>query len=371
MTEDYLYMERALKLAALGRGKTSPNPMVGAVVVLNGRVVGEGYHQKAGTPHAEVHALRQAGDKAKGAVLYVTLEPCCHYGRTPPCTEAIIRSGVRRVVVAVEDPNPLVSGKGIQALREAGIEVEVGVLEAEARRLNEAFFKYMLEKRPFVTIKAAMSLDGKIATATGDSKWITGTEAREFVQRLRAESDAIMVGIGTVLADDPLLTVRLAGEEKKPLRVIVDSNLRIPVESQIVSTAHDVPTVVATVEGKCDVKKKKVLEDAGVEVWQLPGDNGRVRLRSLLEELAKKEVLSVLLEGGATLNAAALAAGVVDKLVFFYAPKIIGGSDAPGPFGGKGVDEIKRAIMVEELRWEKIGEDLMVIGYPAKQAYRE
>ncbi|MGB9791161.1 MAG: bifunctional diaminohydroxyphosphoribosylaminopyrimidine deaminase/5-amino-6-(5-phosphoribosylamino)uracil reductase RibD [Thermacetogeniaceae bacterium] len=368
MTEDEKYMERALELAALGRGKTSPNPMVGAVVVLNGRVVGEGYHQKAGTPHAEIHALRQAGERAKNALLYVTLEPCCHYGRTPPCTEAIIRAGVKRVVVAVEDPNPLVAGKGIQALRDAGIEVEVGVLEEKARRLNEAFFKYMQERRPFVTVKAAMSLDGKIATSTGDSKWITGTEAREFVHRLRAESDAIMVGIGTVLADDPLLTVRLAGEDKKPLRVIVDSNLRIPVHSQIVRTAQDVPTVVASVEGKCDEAKKKELENAGVEVWELPEDNGRVELYSLLEELAKREVLSVLLEGGATLNASALAAGIVDKVIFFYAPKIIGGGDAPGPFGGRGIDAVNKAIRVEELRWEKIGEDLMVVGYPAKRA---
>lgn len=366
MTEDAVYMRRALELAALARGKTSPNPMVGAVVVQNGKIVGEGYHQKAGTPHAEIHALRQAGEKAKNAVLYVTLEPCCHYGKTPPCTDAIIRAGVRKVVIAAKDPNPRVAGNGIKALKDAGIEVKVGVLEESARRLNEAFFKYMLEGRPFVTLKAAMSLDGKIATATGDSRWITSTEARVYAHKLRAENDAIMVGIGTVLADDPLLTVRLPGEDKNPLRLVVDSSLRIPLNSRLIRTARDVPTVVAAVKGKCQYEKKKALESAGVEVWELPEHNGRVNLYSLLEELGKREVLSVLLEGGSTLNAAALAAGIIDKFIFFYAPKIIGGNAAPGPFGGRGINFIKEAVEVTELWWEKIGEDLMLVCYPVK-----
>ncbi|HHW41479.1 MAG TPA: bifunctional diaminohydroxyphosphoribosylaminopyrimidine deaminase/5-amino-6-(5-phosphoribosylamino)uracil reductase RibD [Syntrophomonadaceae bacterium] len=366
MSEDTAYMERALELAAMARGRTSPNPLVGAVVVRDGEIVGEGYHQKAGTPHAEIHALRQAGEKAKNAVLYVTLEPCCHYGKTPPCTDAIIRAGIKKAVVAVKDPNPLVAGKGIQALQDAGIEVSLGMLEARARRLNEAFFKYMVERRPFVTLKAAMSLDGKIATSSGDSKWITGVEAREYVHRLRAENDAIMVGIGTVLADDPLLTVRLPGEDRKPLRLVVDSGLRIPLTSRLVRTAREVPTVVAAAKGKCQAEKKEKLESAGVEVWELPEEEGRVGLCSLLEELGKRGVLSVLLEGGSTLNAAALAAGIVDKFIFFYAPKIIGGKGAPGPFGGTGINFLNDAIEIKELSWEKIGSDLMLVCYPAK-----
>lgn len=368
MTEDTAYMERALELAAMARGRTSPNPLVGAVVVRDGEIVGEGYHQKAGTPHAEIHALRQAGEKAKNAVLYVTLEPCCHYGRTPPCTDAIIRAGIKKVVVATKDPNPLVAGKGIQALKDAGIEVSLGMLEAKARGLNEAYFKYIVERRPFVTLKAAMTLDGKIATSNGDSRWITGAEARACVHRLRAENDAIMVGIGTVLADDPLLTVRLPGEDKKPLRLVVDSGLRIPLTSRLVRTAREVPTAVAAVKGRCQVEKKEKLVSAGVEVWELPEEDGAVSLYSLLDELGKRDVVSVLLEGGSTLNASALAAGIIDKFIFFYAPKIIGGKSAPGLFGGTGINLLKDAVEVAELSWERIGADLMLVCYPAKPA---
>jgi len=359
-------MRRALELAALARGKTSPNPLVGAVVVKDGVIVGEGYHRKAGTPHAEVIALQEAGARAKGADLYVSLEPCCHYGRTPPCTKAIIEAGIKRVVVACEDPNPLVAGKGIEILRQAGITVDVGVLREEARRLNEVFFKYITTGRPFVTLKAAMSLDGKIATFTGDSKWITGEQARQYAHQMRAEHDAVMVGIGTVLADDPLLTVRLPGEDRRPLRVIVDSRLRIPLESRIVLTAKGFPTVVAAVRHEGNQGKKKSLEERGVEVWELPADRGRVDLKALLGELGKREVTSVLLEGGATLNASALEAGVVDKFVFFIAPKIIGGSRAPGPVGGNGAKKIEDAWLVSELEFTKVGEDLMITCYPRR-----
>ncbi len=368
MERESFFMARALELAALARGKTSPNPLVGAVVVKNGLIVGEGYHRKAGTPHAEVLALQQAGEKAEGATLYVSLEPCCHYGRTPPCTEAIIRAGIKQVYVATPDPNPLVAGKGIRALREAGIDVRVGLLEEEARRLNEAFFKYIVSKEPFVTLKVAMSLDGKIATCTGDSRWITGKEARACVHRLRAENDAVMVGIGTVLSDDPLLTVRLPGEDKQPLRVVVDSRLRIPLEARLVQTAREVPTVVAAVKGKFQAEKKTLLAASGVEVWELPEQEGGVNLRSLMVELGKREVLSVLLEGGGTLNAGALAAGIIDKFIFFLAPKIIGGSRAPGPFGGPGFESLKDAFLISELVCTKAGDDLMITGYPARRA---
>jgi len=363
---DQEFMRRALELAALGRGKTSPNPLVGAVVVKDGVIVGEGYHKKAGTPHAEVIALQEAGARAKGADLYVNLEPCCHYGRTPPCTKAIIEAGVKRVVVACEDPNPLVAGKGIEILRQAGIAVEVGVLEEEARRLNEVFFKFITTRRPFVTLKVAMSLDGKIATFTGDSKWITGEQARRYAHQMRAEHDAVMVGIGTVLADDPLLTVRLPGESKQPWRVIVDSRLRIPLESRIALTSDKFPTIVATVQHQGSRERKKLLEERGIEVWELPADHGRVDLDALLEELGRKEITSVLLEGGAMLNASALEAGVVDKFVIFVAPKIIGGSRAPGPIGGPGVERIEDAWLVSDLEFSRVGEDLMITCYPRK-----
>lgn len=366
MGQEKVFMHRALELAALARGKTSPNPLVGAVVVKNGVVVGEGYHQEAGTPHAEVIALQQAGERARGAILYATLEPCCYYGRTPPCTEAIIKAGIKKVVVATPDPNPLVSERGIQTLQKAGLIVELGLLEAEARRLNEVFFKYITIRRPFVTLKVAMSLDGKIATFTGDSKWITGDEVRVRVHHLRAEHDAIMVGIGTVVADDPLLTVRLPHESKQPWRIVVDSRLRIPLNSRLVQTACEIPTIVATVQGKCPKEEKELLATHGVEIWELSERGGKVDLCALLDELGKREITSILLEGGATLNAAALKANIVDKFVFFLAPKIIGGARAPGPVGGIGVRYLQEAFLISDLECVKVGSDLMILGYPAK-----
>lgn len=367
MDEDARFMSKALKLAALGRGSTSPNPLVGAIVIQRDKIIGKGYHQKAGTPHAELFALQEAGELAEGSTLYVTLEPCCHYGRTPPCTEAIIKAGIKRVVVAVLDPNPLVAGKGVRRLREAGIEVQVGVLEEEAERLNEAFFKYIRMRKPFVTLKAAMSLDGKIATSTGDSRWITGEDARLYVQQLRVESDAIMVGIGTVLADDPLLTVRLPGESKKPLRVILDSSLCLPEDSKLVQTAREVPVIVAAVRGKYQEQKRVLLEQQGVEVWDFPGVDGRVNLENVLEELGKREVVALLLEGGGTLNSSFLEGGLVDKFILFLAPLIIGGRDAPGAFGGAGYPRLKDALGLGNLGIERIGRDLMVTAYPVER----
>jgi diaminohydroxyphosphoribosylaminopyrimidine deaminase/5-amino-6-(5-phosphoribosylamino)uracil reductase len=357
-----------LELAALAKGKTSPNPMVGAVVVRDGLVLGEGYHHEAGTPHAEILALRQAGLRARGATLYVSLEPCCHFGRTPPCTEAIIRAAIKRVVAATPDPNPLMAGNGLQALQQAGLEVRSGVLDAEARRLNEAFFKYIVARQPFVTLKAGMSLDGKIATRSGDSKWITGPESRNLAQHVRAENDAVLVGIGTVLADDPLLTVRLPGAEKKPLRVVADSSLRIPLESQLVQTARDYPAAVAVVEGQCPPGKKEMLMERGVEVWELPGVDGLVDIQALLREMGRRELVSLLLEGGSLLNANFLKARAVDKFIFFVAPGIIGGNGAPGPFGGAGAATLAEALQLTALECQKIGADLMITGYPEQRS---
>jgi diaminohydroxyphosphoribosylaminopyrimidine deaminase/5-amino-6-(5-phosphoribosylamino)uracil reductase len=357
------FMSRALELAEKGRGKTSPNPLVGAVIVRSGRIVGEGYHQIAGTPHAEIHALRDAGEQAKGAIMYVTLEPCCHHGRTPPCTEAIIEKGIKEVVVGAVDPNPLVAGKGIKTLEDAGVKVITGVLAKDAHRQNEAFIKYIRSGRPFITLKAAISLDGKIATKIGDSKWITGEEARRLVHQMRATNDAIMVGIGTVLADDPLLTVRLQGQHRQPLRVIVDSSLRIPIDSQLVKTASQEATIIAAVEGRYSKEKRAELEAMGVEIWDLPAVQKRVDLVALMQKLGKREITSLLLEGGPTVNTFALEAGLIDKFVFFQAPLIIGGQDSPGVFGGEGCERLSDCLRLDCTSVQKVGDDLMITAY--------
>ncbi|MDN5348040.1 MAG: diaminohydroxyphosphoribosylaminopyrimidine deaminase [Clostridia bacterium] len=363
---DESYMQRALELARLGLGRTSPNPAVGAVVVSRGEVVGEGYHQKAGTPHAEIHALQAAGSRAKGATLYVTLEPCCHFGRTPPCTKAIIAAGIRRVVAAMPDPNPRVSGKGLAELREAGLEVEVGVLAQEAQELNEAFIKYITSGRPWVTMKMAVSLDGKIATFTGASRWITGPESRLKAHQMRDTHDVVLVGIGTVLADDPLLTTRLpGGRGRDAARVILDSRLRIPLEARVVRLASPAPTLVATTAA-APPEKLAILQGKGVEVLILPSEEGRVSWPALLEALAARGWTSILIEGGAEVNASALAAGVVDKVVAFIAPKIIGGRSAPGAVGGEGAALPDCAWQLERIKLDRCGDDIMLTGYLRK-----
>ncbi|MGC8784043.1 MAG: bifunctional diaminohydroxyphosphoribosylaminopyrimidine deaminase/5-amino-6-(5-phosphoribosylamino)uracil reductase RibD [Armatimonadota bacterium] len=357
-----IFMRRALALAR--RGYTAPNPMVGAVLVKDGRVVGEGYHRRAGMPHAEVEALRRAGEKARGATLYVTLEPCSHWGRTPPCTDALIEAGVRCVYAAMQDPNPQVAGKGFEKLREVGIEVQVGVLEERARQLNEVFIKYHTTGMPFVTVKAAMSLDGKIATHTGDSKWITDEPARRLVHRLRARHDAVMVGVGTVLKDDPLLTARLP-RLKEPLhrlRVIVDSRLRCPEEARVLSV-EDSPTLIATT-ASAPPEKVARLRERGVEVAMLPADDGRVDLRALMTMLAQRGVTGVLCEGGGTLIAALFARRLVDKVMFFYAPRIIGGREAPTAVEGDGCAHMEGCLRLDRVYWRKIGRDMMVQAYP-------
>jgi diaminohydroxyphosphoribosylaminopyrimidine deaminase/5-amino-6-(5-phosphoribosylamino)uracil reductase len=358
---DARWMRRALRLAARARGSTAPNPMVGAVLVRDGAVVGEGYHRVAGGPHAEVLALRQAGDAARGATCYVNLEPCCHFGRTPPCTRALIEAGVARVVAAMADPFPRVAGGGLEELRDAGIMVEVGVLETEARRLNEVYLKYVTQGLPFVTLKMAMTLDGKIATTTGDSRWVTGEEARRAVHRWRSENAAVMVGIGTALADDPLLTARVP-RARNPTRVVVDARAELPLNSQIGLTLRAVPTLVA-VSVSAPADRCQSLETAGARVLRLPEMAGRVDLRALMSELAHLELSSVLVEGGAELAAGMIDAGLVDRVAFFIAPKLIGGRNAPGPVGGAGLPLMENAIPVHDVTVRRFGSDIALIGY--------
>jgi diaminohydroxyphosphoribosylaminopyrimidine deaminase/5-amino-6-(5-phosphoribosylamino)uracil reductase len=360
-------MRLALRLARKAAGKTSPNPLVGAVVVRGGRIVGTGYHHRAGEPHAEVLALRQAGKKARGATLYLNLEPCDHFGRTPPCTGAILEAGIQRVVAGMKDPNPRVSGRGMRRLARAGLRVEVGICGRECRELNAPFAKWVTTGTPFVVLKAASSLDGKAATRSGDSRWISGEASRAHVHRLRSEADAVMVGIGTVLRDDPLLNVRLPGRKKRrhPLRVIVDSRLALPLNSRIVRTAGDFPTLVAAAPAASSAKRTR-LEKAGVEVLTVRRNrDGEVSLRFLMKELGRRGILSILLEGGPTLNAAALEERIVDRVLLFLAPKIVGGREAPGMIGGEGALRMKNARGVEILKVRRMGPDWMFEGRPA------
>jgi diaminohydroxyphosphoribosylaminopyrimidine deaminase/5-amino-6-(5-phosphoribosylamino)uracil reductase len=362
---DVMYMQQALQLATGGRGFVSPNPLVGCVIVKHDQVVGQGYHQRFGGPHAEIHALQAAGSCARGATLYVTLEPCCHHGKTPPCSEAILEAGIGRVVVALRDPNPLVAGGGVTRLREAGIPVTLGVCEEEARQLNEAFLKHVTTRCPFVTLKSAITLDGKIATSTGASRWITGTQARVAVHRLRHATDAIMVGIGTVFQDDPLLTTRLPDQPGvNPLRVIVDSTLRVPLQAQVLDVAADRRTLVATTV-RADGARQQQLQERGVEIVCLPAyDDGCVHLEALLQHLGAHGIASVLVEGGATLSAALLRHGLIDKVLLFVAPKIIGG-DGVDVIGPCGVETMEQAFRLQAVTWQGLGEDVMLQAYLA------
>jgi len=338
--QDKKYIRLAIELAQRAKGLTSPNPCVGAVVVKDGRIVGRGYHRRSGGPHAEVYALKQAGKRARGATLYVSLEPCCHYGKTPPCVDSIISSGVRRVVAAMKDPNPLNNGRGIAALKKKGIRTDVGVLEDEARRMNEAFIKYITKKIPFVTVKVAQSLDGKIATRTGDSKWISGEGARRFVHRLRGQVDAIIVGAHTVLRDDPLLTARIkVGNVKQPLRVILCGNSKIPASARILNSKG----------GQVIIAKAR--------------KNGTVDIKALLKDLAKRDVTHVLIEGGGETIASAFEAKVVDKVYFFISPKIIGGRQAVTSVEGLGAEKVSKAIDIKDSVLHKLGGDFMIEGY--------
>ena len=363
---DEMYMDHALKLALKGQGMTTPNPMVGAVIIKNGRIIGEGYHAKAGERHAEVVAIENAIEVVTGATLYVTLEPCSHYGKTPPCTELIIEKDIERVVIAVLDPNPMVAGRGVKRLRECGISVTVGVLEKQAQRLNEVFMKYIVTKRPFVVYKSSMSLDGKIATSTGESQWITCEESRKDSHSLRHIYTGIMVGIGTVLADDPLLNCRMDGG-KQPVRIVVDSSLRIPEESRLVQTADTYPLIVATTSKGNEAKKRR-LRAYGANVWNMPSDEqGRVDLPGLMKCLGENEVDSLIIEGGGRLAEQALNVGIVDKMIVYIAPQIIGGKDAKTPVEGKGIQCLSDAWKLQEWSSQMMGTDLKVSGYIRKE----
>jgi diaminohydroxyphosphoribosylaminopyrimidine deaminase/5-amino-6-(5-phosphoribosylamino)uracil reductase len=363
---DSRMMEEALDLARRAAGRTSPNPLVGAVVVAGGQVVGRGFHPKAGGPHAEVLALREAGERARGATMYVTLEPCDHARRTGPCTDALIRAGVRRVVAAMVDPDRQVNGRGIVRLRQAGIEVEVGVLEEQARRVNEFFTKHRRTGLPFVALKWAMSLDGKIAAQRGRATPITGEQARRYVHHLRNVYDAVLVGVGTVLADDPLLTCRLPADmlpaPRNPLRVIIDSRLRTPISARVVTGAAETPTLIATTAA-APPDRVEAMRRAGVEVLVQGHAEGLVDLRALMLELARRGVLSVLVEGGGTVNASALAAGIVDKVIAAVAPRLIGGIDAPSPVDAADPATAGTGWELRDVRTQRLGDDLVIEGY--------
>jgi len=356
--DDETLMRRALDLAERGRGLVSPNPLVGAVLVRDGRVVGEGWHEGPGTAHAEAMAVARAGEDARGATLVVTLEPCDHHGRTPPCTEALIAAGVAEVVAAAGDPNPVVDGRGFARLREAGVEVRTGVLEREAERRNAAFRRHVVTGLPFVTLKMAATLDGKVAARDGSSRWITGEAARADVHRLRGDSDAIVVGAGTALADDPALTVRDPDYRGRPvLRVVVDAAGRVPGTGRLFS--HEAPTLVATSDD-ADPGAVDAWRAAGAEVVAFPRAPGGVPLAELMAHLGKRDVQSVLLEGGPTLAFSAARDGVVDRLVLFWAPKLLGGSGAPGVLAGEGFAPVGDAVDLEIVSVERVGPDLKV-----------
>ena len=375
-------MRRAIELAKKGGGYVHPNPLVGCVVVKDGGVIAEGYHEKYGEFHAERNALTRCQSETNGASLYVTLEPCCHYGKTPPCTEIIIEKGIKKVFVGILDPNPLVAGKGVKILRDAGIEVEVGLCDNEIREMNKVFLKYITTKRPYVIMKTAMTLDGKIAAHTGDSKWVTNEESRKMVHELRSELAGVIVGIGTVLADDPMLTCRLEGNHHQPIRIVVDSNLRIPIDSQLVKTANEYRTIVAcrhfdrseaerseVEKSSLNVNKQKgfldslrSLEMTGAEIIECQSNNNRVDINDLMTRLGSMGIDSLLLEGGGTLNAAFLEAGCVDEVWAFIAPKIIGGSDAKTPVAGKGIERMCDEVNLQNIDIQNINGDILIKG---------
>ena len=354
------WMKRALLLARKGKGRTSPNPLVGAVLVKRGKVVGEGYHAKAGEAHAEIVALRKAGKEARGSTLYVNLEPCTHYGKTPPCAPAVIQAGVRRVVVGMVDPNPVVKGKGISTLRKAGIDVHSGTLEKECKTLNEAFCKYILMKVPFVILKAAATLDGRIATRDGESKWIASEASRRLVHQLRNEVDAVVVGVGTVLRDDPLLTARIRGG-RDPVRIILDSRLRIPEDARVIGISSSRTLIATTPLAPKD--KIERLDKAGAQVLLIESKNGRVDLRAFLSKMGEMGMMSVLVEGGGRVNGAFLDEGLVDKFLLFLSPRLMGDPQSPGIFQGKGFEHLKDSISVKDVKVKRIGEDILVEGY--------
>lgn len=361
MITDQTYMKRALELANKGRGFTTPNPMVGAVIVKNGEIIGEGYHQKAGEPHAEVNAIDSATESVEGATMYVTLEPCSHYGRTPPCSDLIIDKQLKKVVIAATDPNPLVSGRGIESLRQAGIEVVAGVCESESHKLNEVFNHYITTKLPFVLLKYAMSLDGKIATETGESKWISSEDSRHHAHHLRGHLSGILVGIGTVLKDDPSLTCRIPGY-LNPTRIILDSKLRIPVDAKVLKNQEEARTIVLTTS-QASQEKQTELSRRNITVISVQDDKGQINLKKAMQVIGENGIDSLLLEGGGTVNASALSADIVNKLAVYIAPKLIGGKDAISPIMGQGVLNMSDVYKLKDMDINRIKDDIYIEAY--------
>ena len=360
LSYDEKYMRLAMQLAGNAIGRTSPNPFVGAVIVKDNRVVGCGWHRKAGTPHAEVHALNQAGELAQGADVYVTLEPCAHYGKTPPCSKALVEAKVKNVYGGLLDVNPKVAGKGFKILEDAGIHVEYGFLQDELRKQNEVFFKWIEHKKPFIVLKAAMTLDGKIATATGQSKWITNETSRAYGYKLRDIYDGIMVGINTVIEDNPMLTARVDGG-KNPIRIVVDSSLKIDINANVVQD-KSAKTIVATTD-KADKDKILKLQAQDVDVIVVDKDeNDKVDIEKLLDILGQQNICSILVEGGATLSGSFVAKKLVDKVYFFIAPKIVGGKEAKTPVAGIGILNLQEALALKDIQIEKLEEDILIIG---------
>jgi len=357
------YMGLAIELAKKARNP-SPNPYVGAVIVKNGRIAGRGFHLKAGDPHAEINAIRDAGKNVKGSTLYVNLEPCAHWGRTPPCTDAIAEAGIREVVIGIKDPNPLVNGKGITRLKKAGVKVSSGILEQESRKLNEVYTHYIIQKIPFVLLKTAMSLDGKIAARTGESRWISGEQSRKYVKQLRAKFDAVLVGINTVLRDDPELTTVYKFTSlqvyKEPLKIIVDSRLKIPLRAKLLKKPEE---VIVAATNKAPKNKARQLERLGVRVLAIKAKKDRIDIKALMKKLAEMEISSVFIEGGGEINASAIESGIVDKVLFFIAPKFIGGRDAKTPVEGRGIARMAQAAQLRNITVRRIGLDIIVEGY--------
>lgn len=360
LSYDEKYMRLAMQLAGNAIGRTSPNPLVGAVIVKDNRVVGCGWHRKAGTPHAEVHALNQAGELAQGADVYVTLEPCAHYGKTPPCAKALVEAKVKNVYGGLLDVNPKVAGKGFKILEDAGIHVEYGFLQDELRKQNEVFFKWIEHKKPFIVLKAAMTLDGKIATATGQSKWITNETSRAYGYKLRDIYDGIMVGINTVIEDNPMLTARVDGG-KNPIRIVVDSSLKIDINANVVQD-KSAKTIIATTD-KADKDKILKLQAQDVDVIVVDKDkNDKVDIEKLLDILGQQNICSILVEGGATLSGSFVAKKLVDKVYFFITPKIVGGKEAKTPVAGTGILNLQEALTLKDIQIEKLEEDILIIG---------
>ncbi len=351
------FMQKALRLALQAKGKTSPNPLVGALVVKNNRIIGRGYHRKAGLAHAEVESLREAGKRAKGSTLYVSLEPCCFFGKTPPCTDAIIKAGIKKVIIGMRDPNPKNNGRGIRVLRENAIAIKEGYLESELKKLNEHFIKYIVRKIPFITVKVGQSLDGKIATKTGDSKWITSYSARSYARRLRTDYDAIMIGINTLINDDP----KLKAAKQHFFKIVVDPHLKTPLKSKILRR-NSKSVIIATGLNSSAIKGKK-LEKLGVRILRIPSKNRKLNLKYLLNKLANLEITSILVEGGGKMIASLFTQHLVDKVLFFIAPKIIGGENAISSVRGEGISSVKHAVNLKDIQLRRVGRDYLFQGY--------